>query len=397
MPDCADPSIPVDRWVEDLRRRSKRLPLSVSIELTERCNLRCLHCYINRPAGDAKARSCELDLTSWERILDQLAEAGTLWLLYTGGEPLLRPDFRDLFLAAKRRGFLVTVFTNGTLVDEEVVHLWQEYPPRRVEITLYGATETTYERVTRVPGSFARCLHGIELLHGHGVPLAVKAVFMRENVHEFEEIRRIAEAYGGPFRFDTLLNPRLDGDSHNTSGQLSVEEVVTLDQSDPRRWADWRRLAEQASAPGLPPYRYNCGAGVTTCHIDAYGRLSPCLLVRHRQYDLCTGDFRTGWEVFLGSVRSERRTRPAPCDTCRFYNLCGVCPGWSYLAMGDEEEPVPFLCRVGRERAARLGIDGEQHVAAIVDSSREHQTEEALHGRPGSASGKEALREAATA
>lgn len=392
MPDCLERSVPVDQWVQALKRRSERLPLSVSIELTERCNLRCVHCYINRPAGDAGALSHELDLASWERILDQVAQAGTLWLLYTGGDPLLRRDFQELFMAAKRRGFLVTLFTNGTLLDEELVRLWREYPPRRVEITLYGATEATYERVTRVPGSFARCLRGIDLLHRYGIPLELKAVLMRQNVHEFEEMRRLAKEYGRHFRFDALLNPRLDGDSRNTSGQLSVEEVVTLDQSDEQRWADWRRLAEQSSAPGLPPYRYNCGAGMTSCHIDAYGRLSPCLLARHRAYDLRVGDFRTGWEEFLGKMRSERRTKPTPCDACRLYNLCGVCPGWSQLATGDEEEPVPFLCRVGRERAARLGIVGEQPVAAILAGQRtDHRAEEAHHGKPGTTAGEKAL------
>ncbi|MGC8873266.1 MAG: radical SAM protein [Chloroflexia bacterium] len=392
MRDCADPTIPVDRWVQELRRQSGRFPLSASIELTERCNLRCVHCYINRPAGDRDAASQELDLERWTRILDQLADAGTLWLLYTGGEPLLRPDFAELFLAAKRRGFLVTLFTNGTLLNEDLVHLWQEYPPRRVEITLYGATETTYERVTGVPGSFARCLRGIELLHRYGIPLELKSVLMRQNVHEFGEMRRLALEYGRNFRFDALLNPRLDGDARNTFGQLSIEEVVTLDQSDPQRWADWKRLAEQATGPGLLPYRYNCGAGLTTCHIDAYGRLSPCLLARHRQYDLRVGDFRTGWEEFLGSIRSERRRRATPCDTCRFYNLCGVCPGWSHLAMGDEEEPIPFLCRVGRERAARLGIGGEQHVAASTVGQQTPQwMEEALHGKPSRTAGEKAL------
>ncbi len=380
----------VGEWALALQRRlgNARLPWSVSTELTERCNLRCVHCYINRPAGDREAASRELDRTAWERIFAQLAEAGTLWLLFTGGEPFLRPDLPDLFLAAKRRGFLVTLFTNGTLLDEGWVQLFREYPPRRIEITLYGATQATYERITRVPGSFARCLRGVELLHRYRIPLVLKTVVMRENVQEFEEIRRLAREFGQELRFDGLLNPRLDGERRNTSSQLSVEEVVALDEGDERRWAEWRRLAEMAAKATLPPYRYNCGAGQTTCHIDPYGRLSPCLLARHRQYDLTRGEFRTGWEEFLGRIRLERRTRPTPCDSCHVFTLCGVCPAWSFLACGDEEEPVPFLCRVGRERAARLGAHREQREAAI---ERPHRLEEALHGRPGRSAGEETV------
>ena len=122
---------------------NERLPISGSIELTFRCNLRCVHCYCNLPQNDRQAIETELETDEVYRLLDQIAEAGCLWLLITGGEPFLRDDFLDIYTYAKKKGFITTLFTNGTLLNKDLADALVEWPPFLVEITLYGATRET--------------------------------------------------------------------------------------------------------------------------------------------------------------------------------------------------------------------------------------------------------------
>ena len=136
-------------WSLSVKERvgGKRVPLAGTIELTRRCNNRCRHCYNNLPAKDPKALASELSTSDIRRILDEIAAAGCVWLLMTGGEILLRPDFLELYRHAKKNGLLVTLFTNGTLVTPKLAEALVQSRPFAIEVTLYGSTAETYERV----------------------------------------------------------------------------------------------------------------------------------------------------------------------------------------------------------------------------------------------------------
>ena len=177
--DCSfEPELTLDDWAVQLISplQNGRYPLSASIELTERCNLNCVHCFINQPAADKCARSTELDTTAWKRILDQMAEAGALFVLMTGGEPLLRKDFAEIFTHARRLGLLVTLFSNVTLLTPALADLLADLSLHSLEVSLYGATQETYEKVTGQPGSFRRCMRGIELALSRGLKISLKTV-----------------------------------------------------------------------------------------------------------------------------------------------------------------------------------------------------------------------------
>ena len=146
------------------RQSGKRAPMQVSIEVTRRCPLECQHCYNNLPMGDQAARSREMTTEEHFKMLDELVEMGCFWLIYTGGEIFARKDFLDIYTYAKKKGFLITLFTNGTLITEKIADYLVEWPPFAIEITLYGRTRETYEALTQIPGSYDRCLRGIKLL-----------------------------------------------------------------------------------------------------------------------------------------------------------------------------------------------------------------------------------------
>ena len=178
------------------RTMQRHLPLSGTIEVTRRCPLTCVHCYNNLPMADHEASSTELSYAEHCRILDELADAGCLWLLFTGGEIFARRDFLDIYTYAKTKGFLITLFTNGTLITPRIADYLAIWRPFAIEITLYGRTKETYERLTGVPGSYEKCLRGIHLLLERKLPLALKSVAVTVNVHELHDMQEFADELG---------------------------------------------------------------------------------------------------------------------------------------------------------------------------------------------------------
>lgn len=326
-----------------------RIPLGGGLEPTHRCNLKCVHCYARCRSMKQERRS-ELSFREISGILDQIAEEGCLWLLITGGEPLIREDFLDIYMYAKKKGFIVTIFTNGTLVSKEVIDCFRKWRPFNIEVTLYGATSETYETVTQVPGSFAKCLKGIDLLLDAGLPLQLKSIIMTLNRHEVGQLKEFSESRGMPFLIDPILSPRLDRSRDPCSFRLSPREVVEIDVADPERVQQWKEYLADFRGRPKSNHLYLCGAGQTSFFINPYGELQMCVLSRSPSYDLRRGSFRGGWYEFLGKVRQRKARDDFPCKECDLISLCGQCPGWSYLEHGNEDSRVDYLCQIAHLR-----------------------------------------------
>lgn len=344
----------------------ERAPLEVSIEVTRRCPLECLHCYNNLPMGDLNARNQELSKEEHFRLLDQLVEMGAFWLLYSGGEIFARKDFLEIYTYAKQKGFLITLFTNGILINERIADHLLEWPPFAIEITLYGRTKKTYETLTGIPGSYERCLRGIELLRARSLPLKLKTVPTTINKHEVFAMKRFAEEeLGVEFKFDAQVNPRIDCSQSPLAVRLSPEEVVALDMHSPKAADEYRELAERDinRPPSLSHTDtvYFCGGGMKAFAVDPYGRMSICVISQQETYDIRQGSVKEGWEKFLLAVRTRKRTRLTKCQQCRIQSLCGMCPANGELENGDKETPVAFLCEVAHLRAQSLGLEVPAH------------------------------------
>lgn len=352
-PTC--PELDLGEWGEELlaQLQGRRYPLAGTLELTERCNLTCLHCYINQPAASHAAQAREMTTAQVAGILDQMADAGCLFLLFTGGEVLLRPDFPEIYRRARQRGMLVNLFTNGTLLTPRIADLLADLRTFSVEITLYGASPYTFERVTQVPGSYQRCRRGIELLLERGLPLSLKSVLLTINRHELPEMKALAEQLGVRFRYDGTLWPRLDGGRQPFAQRLSLEEMIALDREDPERQGQWDKVAESCSSQLVrSEYVYSCGAAFRSFHVDSAGQLSACTMARRPHHDLLRMSFQEGWEN-LGALRRQRRQLDTECRTCTVGALCNQCPGWSQAVHGDDETSVEYVCELGKLRAAQ--------------------------------------------
>jgi radical SAM protein with 4Fe4S-binding SPASM domain len=363
-------------WTAKLKRQvgDRRVPLGGALELTHRCNNRCRHCFNNLRLDDAPALGRELSTVEVSGILEEAAALGCVWVLLTGGEILLRPDFTEIYDHARRLGLLVTLFTNGTLVTPELADHLARHRPFSVEITLYGATPETCERVTGAPGSFGACLRGIRLLRERGLPLKLKSTVSALNRHEVEAMRRLAEEeLGLPFRFDALLNARCDGRPGPLGLRLSAEEVVALDLADPARAEALREFAAATHPGGTVSALYPCGGASHSFAVDPYGRLRACAISPGKGFDLRTASFREGWELLAG-LRALKLDADAVCRSCALRALCGMCPANGELECGDPHRPVDFLCRVAHLRALVLGIDLPPHGnCALCPGGAQHE------------------------
>ena len=355
-------------WVLELGQASiaNRTPIRAAIEVTHRCNNNCVQCYNNIPLKDMNARRKELTYEEHCRILDEISALGCLWVLFTGGEIFARKDFLDIYTYAKHKGLLITLFTNGTLITPEIADYLVEYRPFSIEITLYGRTRQTYEQVTANPGSFDRCMQGIELLKDRQLPLKLKAMAIAPNKHELWDMKRFAEEdLGLEFKFDAILNPRCDCSQGPLEVRLSPEEVVKLDLADPERVKLWRELVNRnknsRNAMKNNKAIWQCSSGLTTFAIDPYGMLRMCVIEPNGGYDLRSGNFQEGWEQFLYRLRQKEISKQTKCVACVIKDLCGLCPANAGLENQDEEEPVDFLCRVAHLRAYAFDVPIPPH------------------------------------
>ena len=361
-------SLPLPEFSLWEKMKDKRNPISFDLELTARCNNNCRHCCINLPANDKKAQEEELPIHELQRVIDQAVDLGAFWCLITGGEPLLREDFFDIYLYMRKKGLLVSVFTNAILISKEHVKFFKEYPPRNIEVTVYGVTGKTYERVTKKPGSFDAFMRGVDALLQGGIKVRLKAMALRSNVHELSHIAQFCrERTKDYFRFDPFLHLRFDGnESRNEeikSERLSAEEIVAIEQADFERAQALTNGCDRLINPEFAHYvgnhLFHCGTGIGNFAISYNGFFRLCSSLWHRDcvYDLKKGSLREAWQDFIPKVRDTRSNRKEfleKCRVCPIINLCIWCPGHAHLETGELDNPVEYFCAVAHTRAEWL-------------------------------------------
>jgi len=333
---------------------ANQIPISGGMELTHRCNLRCVHCYV---ASDRYPK--ELTTEEWFQIINQIADAGCFWFYITGGEPMIRPDFLPIYLHSVKRGMTVAVLSNATRISEEIADTLAEYPPQVVEISMYGATQETFERVGKIPSGYRKFMEGLERLSVRQIPFKLKTIALRENMHEVHRMRDFAKSLGVSFRYDSVVNARLDRNLSPFTHGLTPKEAVELEAHDPEKKKMWQHFCSTQIGAPKDNKVYQCGAGKTTFNIDPYGRLSVCLLSRRPNYPVLEGDFLTGWR---GAVQQEiNRTRDVEekCNTCSLHTLCGNCQGYADVLHGKHQAPVEDLCELAHHRLEAFDIHGE--------------------------------------
>ncbi len=332
------------------------MPLHGTFELTSRCNLRCRMCYVRQPAADRAQLERELPAGAWLELARAAVDQGTVFLLLTGGEILLRPDFFELYEPLTRLGVVLTLFSNGTLITEEVADRLAAAPPSHIAVTLYGASPETYAAVTGRGESFDRACAGVQRLVDRRVPLCLKATLTRQNAADLAALRRLAGDWGVPFRAGWLLSRRRDGGSSEVEDcRLSTDECLAIEALDSAATAEWEALSRDQAASGVAgEENFYCLAGQSAFAVDPAGAMNICLDLRQPGARPLEAGFAAAWEA----VRRRAAAAPplaAPCRACDARVYCARCPAWSWIETGTLDAPVEYLCGIARARKARHG------------------------------------------
>ena len=262
---------------------------SLDIELTERCNNKCIHCYINQPEDDQSIKAREMDTEFVKGILKQAADLGCLSVRFTGGEPLLREDFEELYLFARRLGLKVLIFTNGCLIDSELAKLFARIPPGKpIEVSVYGMKAKSYDAVVAVNGAFDQFWKGINFLREYEVPFVVKQSLLPQNRAEIPEFEVFAATVSHMERTPSYsmnfdLRARRDNEAKNRvirRLRITPQETLAMISREPEKYVkEMRQFAAKFMGPQGDKI-FSCGAGHGAC-IDAYGHAQMCMLLRH--------------------------------------------------------------------------------------------------------------------
>ncbi|MBU0992271.1 MAG: radical SAM protein [Proteobacteria bacterium] len=372
-----NPSNPTNPNIESLafndfplwKNNGSRPLFAIDLEITARCNNNCRHCYINLPQNDQDALNAELSLEQIEKIAADALSLGTLWILITGGEPLIRKDFEDIYLFLKKKGFLVSVFTNATRISERHIRLFRDYPPRDLEVTVYGITEDVYENVTQVKGSFRQFQRGLNLLLDNKIKTNLKTTATQANKHQLIDITKFCREKGSAaFRFDPHLHLRFDGnEKRNTdiiAQRLTPEDIVELERKDPARMAALEKECTCHDSDSMEKNSHSidrlfyCGVGFNDCSISHNGlfRLCPSLWHPDFLYDLKAGTLKDAWEAFTPRVLSNHAHRGLTnrrCMACPLKDVCMWCPAHAFLETGDLNGEVAYFCEVAHKRSEK--------------------------------------------
>jgi MoaA/NifB/PqqE/SkfB family radical SAM enzyme len=322
----------------------KGQPTFCQWELTFGCPLHCCHCYAdcyNTPARKKR----ELGTKEVLLLADRLRKAGVLWLCLTGGDPVSRKDFPEIYRSIKRKGFIITVFTSGASLTNEALEAFKQSPPFAIEMTLNAATEKLYERIARAPGSFSRCVRAIAALQKAGLPLKVKTQVTRQNLHALEAIQRFLAARKLPFNPDYHLHARLDGDTAPCALRVTPQELA-------------RRAGIKSAGSGcervlLPGKRhrklFNCTVGSGDgFYLDPYGNMFLCTGLRAQAINILEAPVSGALRRLLLFVRQRRFLTGSRCSRCAVRDKCMYCPGRAALETGDLEAHSDYYCGLTR-------------------------------------------------
>jgi len=317
------------------------VPLEVALELTHRCNYRCRHCYLPEHTGGG-----ELSLGRLLRLLEELAEAGTLFLTLTGGEPLLRPEWSEVARRARALGFAVTVLTNGSLVDDAAADLLADLGTS-VGVSLYSLEEGRFEAVTGVRGSLGRTLAGIESLRARGVRTELKVPLTTETPDAAREVAAFADEIGARWRGFARLSAARDGARTPLDLRLDGEQELV-------REAELRGEPGCASPGDHEPADDGplCAAGSRYAVVTPEGDVLACNLLARSAGNLYDASFGEIWSTspWLATLRALRRSDLRVCVSCPSFPVCGRCPAQALLEDGDLLGPSRAACAYAAAR-----------------------------------------------
>lgn len=315
----------------------ERKPYSVLFELTPKCNFNCIHCYMKNNHMD--------NFLSYEaiiKIIDILYDKGIIFLTFTGGEILTRNDFVNIYVYAKKKGFLVELFTNAFFITDDIIDVFKEYLPLLVDVSLYGDNDKTYFAITQVNGAFSKVINNCKKMVGAGIRVSLKSPILLPILNEIDGMKRIAKELGVPYVFSFDISPTIDKSNQPRDYQVDLatslryEFLNYFDQilSGERKRGenDTKAIKELTECDNV----YDCNVAQNSFVIDYNGNILPCMKLRHRGIKLLDNNFDEIWSEF-GNFCSLKASEEYKCKNCKFRYFCDVCPAEMEFMFGDAQ------------------------------------------------------------
>ncbi len=349
LPTCAadpgmSPSFGHLRQELSLWARLRRFPLFGTFELTPLCNLRCPMCYVRLDPMAAAGQGCGMPAERWLEIGRQARDMGLLFVTLTGGEPLLYPAFETVYRGLCALGLLVSVYTNGCLINEQTLALWREYPPHSVKISLYGASDETYAQMCGVSDGYSRVLRAIERMQAAEVPFYCTATVVRENRADVGRLYELSRTRGFPF-FHTI------GVTTSARGALSDPLASRLSVGE-EGWTRERLEEERVPSPSPLPFSRCAGHGISF-FLTWHGHLQFCGFAAKPYAEVAADgvvDLSRAWQKMGEQV--DAITTPPECADCPSKAFCRRCPGLLAAESGDPSQVSDTFCRRATELSA---------------------------------------------
>lgn len=357
---------------------ASRTPVSGSFEITPRCNLHCGMCYICNPED---AKNAELSAGQWIDIMRQARDEGMLFAMLTGGEPLVRGDFWEIYLEMRKLGLLITLNTNATTITPETADLLAKYPPLRIAVTVYGASPEGYERVTGSAAAYGKAMKGIELIQERSLNLRLRTTLTKATLPEMKDIVELILTRGAQPSFTNyIMPPFVENGNDSKSQRLSPEESVKAsglisrtiidycsehgnprekERAEQERELETDRLMpldpEQAELHRLSVERkknsaFFCQAGVTHFWVTYEGLMTMCGLSREPSFDLREVSFREAFEELGKAI--DAIPACSECVECEHRYVCSPCPAKLFCENGRYDQKAEYLCSFAKSKIA---------------------------------------------
>lgn len=313
-------------------------PISGTLELTPYCNLNCPMCYVHLDPIRAAKQGKHLTGAQWLEIVRQAADMGTFMLTITGGEPFLHPDFWEIYEGVIKMGILPILYTNGCLINEQIVERLKAYPPHRMKISIYGASDETYETMCGVKGGFTKLSRAIDLLKEAGIPFFTTSTVVRQNAHDLYAMYKFAYEKQIPFEHTFAVT----GTQRDALADPHASRLASADM----QWS-LAALEKEMRPATKNPFAF-CASYGTSFSITWHGRLSYCTFATKPYVQLADPiDFPSAWREMIRKTKEIRI--PPECDTCEWYMFCKRCPGLLCSESGESDKVDPTFCRQAEE------------------------------------------------
>jgi len=308
------------------------VPLTATFELTQACNLRCYHCYLENCQGSRD----EMTTEQWRYCIDQTVDLGAYFAAFTGGEILLRHDFLEIARYAFKRGVFFGFQTNGTRIDAPMADAIQDLHPTFVEISIYGASGQVHDSITQVPGSFEKSMAAIRLLRERNIKVGVKTSVMPANRDQVQKIRKMVSDLGALYTADPIIMPGIHGSQQTLAYRMNDDEYREYMISEGWGSTPGKEVEDLVKDLDRPDHRVLCTAAKKRFAISAVGEVIPCVIWRHSCGNLLQDGLEPLWHgEEMSRLRRIKFRDLAQCIACDTYSSCLRCAGLAEMETGD--------------------------------------------------------------